>query len=206
METDRLIEQATNAAGGPLAGYLPYVVALAACLVVLYVVWKLLGRKPAKLPRARPDLTIEVDALRMGGPVPGTPRLEYYNIPVRLAAIVAAPAGRARPLPPLNELGALFESVVPGLAEVVATHGSLVRRWPEQLSTRGFALSFFRNAQLPGDAGKNTPWCSAAGAARFEGQAVMVGMLMESAEPNAIGQFIVEHETKWLDLVRVKPA
>ena len=206
METDQLLEQVTSAAGESVAGYLPYVIALAAVLMVLYIVWKLLGRQPARLPRAQPDLTIEVPPLRMGGPVPETASLEYYNVPVRLAAIVVAPAGRARPLPHLNELGELFEAIVPGLAEVVATHGCLVRRWPEQLSTRGFAISFFRHAQLPGDAGKDTPWCSAAGVARFQGQPVMVGLLMESAQANSVGQFIVDHETKWLDLIRIKPA
>jgi len=153
---------------------------------------------------AEPVLTIDVAALGTGGPPPDGPVLEHYNVPVRLAAIVVAPAGRARALPPPEQLDAVFEAIVPGLSRVVAAHGPLVRRWPEQLSSTGFAHSFFRHAKLPGDGGKGTPWCSAAGTAKMHGQPVMAGLVMRSDEPNSLGQLVVEHETKWLDVLRIR--
>ena len=150
-------------------------------------------------------VTIDVASLDTAGPPPGAPTLEHYHLPMRLAAVVVAPAGRARPLPPQDQLAGVFESIVPGLAQVVATHNALIRCWPEQLSISGFAHAFFRHVRLPGDGGKGTPWSSAAGLVKVRGQSVMAGLLMVGRQPNTIGQMIVEQETKWLDVLRVKP-
>lgn len=190
---------------GPLAGdWLIYVVAAIAAVVVLWIVWRLVRRRRGRLPRAEVDLTIDVASLGTAGPPRGVPVLEHYNVPMRLAAIVLAPAGRDRQLPAWGELGVVFEAIVPGLAQVVMTHRTLVRCWPPQLSITGFGHSFFRHAKLPGDGGKGTHWCSAAGVAKLQGQPVMAGLLMRSELPNSLGQVIVEHESKWLDVLRVK--
>jgi hypothetical protein len=191
---------------GPLAEeLLPYVLAVLIAIVAFYLAWKLLKPRWGKLPPAEPDLTIDVTALSDEGPPPGAPVLEHYHLPMRLAAVVVAPAGRAGQLPLGEHLGDLFEAVVPGLAQVVAVHHALVRRWPRQLSTTGFAHAFFRHVKLPGKGGKGTRWCSAAGVARMEGRPVMVGLLMQSEHSNSLGQVIVQRETKWLDVVRIKP-
>jgi hypothetical protein len=113
-------------------------------------------------------------------------------------------AGRGRHLPPPDELGRVFEAIVPGLSQVVRTHNTFVRRWPAQLSTHGFAHAFFRHARLPGDGGKGTVWCSAAGVVRIQDEPVMAALLMQSDSPNSLGQTVVEQETKWLDIVRVR--
>jgi len=192
---------------GPLSGdWLIYVVAAIAAVVALWIVWRLVRRRRGRLPRAEVDLTIDVASLGTAGPPRGAPVLEHYNVPMRLAAIVVAPAGRDRRLPPWGELGVVFEAIVPGLAQVVMTHHTLVRCWPQQLSITGFGHSFFRHARLPGDGGKGTHWCSAAGVAKLQGQPVMAGLVMRSELPNSLGQVIIEHETKWLDVLRVKPA
>ena len=200
-----LINDLKDAAGSLGGEFLWYALAAVAALVGLYILWKLLRRRRRKLPLVEPDLSIDVAALGTAGPPPAAPLLEHYNVPMRLAAIIVAPAGRARPLPPRDQLAGVFEAIAPGLAQVVATHHTLVCCWPEQLSTSGFALAFFRHVRLPGDGGKGTRWCSAAGLVKVRGQSVMAGLLMFSQQPNSIGQLIVEHETKWLDIVRVKP-
>jgi hypothetical protein len=205
LQPGDLIDNLTNAAGPLVGELLPALVTLVIAIVVLYVVWRLVRRRRGRLPLVEPDLGIDVASLGTWGPPPGAPVLEHYNVPVRLAAIVVAPAGRARRLPPPEQLGGVFEAIVPGLADVVATHDTLVRCWPEQLSSTGFAHSFFRHVKLPGDGGKGTQWSSAAGMAKIRGQPVMAGLLMRSERPNSLGQFIVEHETKWLDILRVKP-
>jgi len=193
-------------ATGPLAGEaLRYTIVVLVVILAFWVVWKLLKRRRGRLRRLEPDLTINVAALGTAGPPAGGFVLEHYNLPMRLAALVVAPAGRAHPLPPREQLGQVFEAIVPGLAQVVVMHDTLVRCWPEQLSTTGFAHSFFRHARVPGDGGKGTQWCSAAGVAKVDGQSVMVGLVMRSELSNTLGQTIVEHETKWLDLLRVKP-
>ena len=200
-----LIDTLNDAVGPLAADWLIYVVAAIAAILASWIVWRLLRRRRGRLPRAEVDLTIDVASLGTAGPLPGASLLEHFSVPVRLAAIVVAPAGRARQLPPWGQLGGVFEGIVPGLAQVVVTHDTLVRRWPQQLSTSGFAHSFFRHAKLPGDGGKGTQWCSAAGVARVRGQPVMAGLLMRSELPNSLGQVIVEHESKWLDVLRVKP-
>jgi hypothetical protein len=205
LRPGELINDLEDAAGSLGGDLLWYALLAIVALLALYILWKLLRRRRGKLPLVEPDLTIDVAALGTAGPPAGAPVLEHYSVPVRLAAIVVAPAGRARPLPPRDRLAGVFEAIVPGLARVVATHDTLVRRWPEQLSTSGFAHAFFRNVRLPGDGGKGTSWCSAAGLVKIRAQAVMAGLLMFSQQPNSIGQMIVEHETKWLDILRVKP-
>ena len=205
LRPGELINDLKDAAGSLGGDVLRYAIVAIVALVALYLLWRLLRRRRGKLPLVEPDLTIDVGSLGTAGPPAAAPVLEHYNVPMRLAAVVVAPAGRARPLPPRDQLAGVFEAIVPGLAQVVATHDTLVRCWPEQLSISGFAHAFFRHVKLPGDGGKGTQWCSAAGLVKSRGQSVMAGLLMFSRQPNSIGQMIVEHETKWLDILRVKP-
>ncbi len=186
-----------------LAGLLKYAILATIVLAVVYVILKVL-RKTEKTVRQAPDMGIDVKDLPNQGPPPAGPALYFYNVPVRLAALVLAPAGRARELPPMNQLDALADALVPGLAKVVAAHKPLVRRWPAQVSSRGFANIFFTQAKLPGEGGKGTPWCAAAGVFEIGKTPIMAGLVMRAAAPTNLGQAILEHEAQWLDVVRVK--
>ena len=192
-------------AGDPALGDVAsYAVIAAVVLVILYVVWRVVGRRRPEAPPDERDLAIDVASLPSEGPPSEGPALEYYYVPVRLAAIVLAPAGRAGRVPSLDRLSQVFEAIVPGLGQVVLAHQPLVRRWPEQLSISGFAHAFFRLVKLPGDAGKGTAWCSAAGVAKPKGGSVMVGLVMRAESENNFGQTIIERDTKWLDVLRVR--
>jgi hypothetical protein len=174
-----------------------------AALVVLLFVWRILRkrRKPEKpLP---PELRIELATLVNEGPPPEPPILEFYNLPMRLAGIVLAPVGRGRELP-AGELPAVFESVLPGLDRVVNLHRPLVRCWPNQVSTRGFAHLFFSNIRLPGLAGKGTPWSAVAGIVKHQGVPVMIGLVLRAASSNSLGQLVINTEHEWLGCLRVK--
>ena len=196
---DDLLKKANELLSG---GAATYAIAGVVVLVALVVLWKLLaGRKPKAPPP--PDLRIDVMALGTHGPPAGGPVLEFYNTPVRLAAIVLAPAGRVRELPPFDQLGDVFDAVVPGLASVVAAHKPLIRKWPPQPSTRGFAHQFFGHARLPGEAGKGTPWSSAAGVLKIEGQAMMAGMVLRTEGTSSHGQEIIESQEQWLRILSV---
>jgi len=199
---DELLNKASDLLSG---GAATYAVGALVLLVALVVLWKLVaGRKP-KAP-APPDLRIDVMALGAHGPPAAGPVLEFYNTPVRLAAIVLAPAGRVRELPPFDRLGDVFDAIVPGLASVVAAHKPLVRKWPPQPSTRGFAHQFFAHARLPGDAGKGTPWSSAAGVLKIEGQATMAGLVLRTEATSSHGQEIIESPEQWLRILSVRSA
>jgi hypothetical protein len=173
-------------------------------VVVLWLVWKALHRRRPVATVGTPQLAIDVASLGDAGPPPGPPILEFYNIPVRVAAVVLAPAGRVCELPPPSELPRLFDAIVPGLDTVIAAHNPLVRRWPTQVSARGFAHIFFGHVRLPGDAGKGTPWSSAAGIVKLEGHTVMAGLVLRAARANSFGHMIIDSEEKWLGCLRVR--
>ena len=97
-----------------------------------------------------------------------------------------------------------MDAIVPGLDKVAALHRPLVRRWPHQVSARGFAHLFFSNVVLPGARGKGTPWSSVAGIVKLHNQPVMAGLVLQAARPNGFGQTIVDSEEKWLACLRVK--
>ncbi len=179
------------------------VVAIVGILFV-YVAWKMISgaRRPAERPAV--DLSIPIQSLGESGPPPGPPVLEMFGVPVRLAAVVVAPVGTARELPPLNRMDQLYDAIVPGLARVVAAHGTQVHRWPPQLSSRGWFHLFFSQAKLPGDGGKGTCWCSVAGLVRFENQPIMAGLVLRTAEPDTYGEEVVEEDAQWHRMLQVK--
>jgi hypothetical protein len=199
-----ILDKIKQAAGMSPGDLLTYGLILLAVLATAYVAWKILRGRSKQTVAVPPALDVQVTGLGTAGPPPGPPVLEYYHYPVRLAAIVLAPAGRTRELPPLDKLGGLVDLLVPGLAPVVALHQPLVRRWPPQLSVRGFAHSFFVHARLPGQGGKGTPWCSVAGVFRVDNQPVMAGLVLRAASNVHLGQQIVDNEGKWQDVLRVK--
>jgi len=191
----------------PVARAWPMLAALAVLalllLIVLYATSR--RRRRRKLPEPPEELTIDVSSLPALRPPVGGPTLYFYHVPVRLAVVVLAPAGRAGELPSMEKLPQAIEALVPGLAQVLATHSPIIRFWPPQLSVRGFAHAFFTHVRLPGQAGRGTPWCGAAGAFKLEGQTVMAGLVMRAEAATNLGQIVVERETQWLDILRIKP-
>jgi purine-cytosine permease-like protein len=173
-------------------------------LLALLIVQYFLRRRHKKEPLLPPELHVELDRLVNEGPPAGLPIFEFYNLPVRLAGVVFAPVGRMRELPPPAELSAVFESVLPGLGCVVERHAPLVRYWPHQVSTRGFATSFFTNIRLPGDRGKGTPWSAVAGIFMHDGVPIMIGLVLRAAAANSLGQIVVNTEHEWLGCLRVR--
>jgi len=187
-----------------LRAWLPAAVAAACGIVVLIVLWRFVRRRKRLAPLVAPELTIDVQTLPDQGPPGGPPTLEFYNIPVRLTALVLAPVGRDRELPPPDEFYALCETLLPGLGQIARLHEPLIRDWPSQVSTRGFAHAFFSNARLPGDGGKGTRWSSVAGQFKHEGRPVMAALVLRAAAPNSLGQLTVNTEYEWLGCLRVK--
>ncbi len=199
-----LINRIIDAAGSVGDEIWITMIGAAVAILVLVIAWRVLARRKREAPQRGPDLSIDLSALSDQGPPAGPPVLEHYNVPVRLAAVVLAPTGRVRGLPPPAEIPGLIDHLVPGLAQVTAAHNPAIRRWPPQLSSEGFARTFFAQVQLPGDGGKGTPWCSVAGRFKVQGQALMAGLILRAEAPNNFGQTIIEKEHEWLGVLRVK--
>lgn len=189
----------------PLVVLLGGAVAAAVVLFLVVVVLVVLFRSRRRSLEPPPvDLRIKVAELGPSGPPEEGPQLEIYGTPVRLAALVLAPAGRNNPLPAGGELAAAVDSLVPELMAVVTAHQPQFRRWPFQLSTQGFTHSFFNNVPLPGEHGKGTPWCCVAGRFEVGDQQLLAGLVCIAGKPNSLAQISVQHVGQWMDVVRVK--
>ena len=73
---------------------LRYVILAVIVLVILYVVRKVVRRRRRGLAVRPADLAIDVASLTNAGPPAESPVLQFYYVPVRLACVVLAPAGR----------------------------------------------------------------------------------------------------------------
>ncbi len=203
IDIEGQLDRFKDAAGTLPDNWLQWVIVALVVVIVLYVVLKVLAKRRARSKQA-PDLTINVMSLGNQGPPAGAPVLEFYNTPVRLAAVVVAPAGRVRALPPDDELADIYDAILPGLARVVDTHRPLVRRWPPQMSAKGFAHTVFQHCRLPGEGGKGSPWSTIAGLFKIEGQPLMAGLILRSSQPTSHGQQVIEAPEGWLASLRVK--
>ena len=197
-------ERIRQSAGWLSGDVIKYAVIGLAVLLLLYIVYRVLTRRKKEPVQRAADQGVDIASLGSDGPPAGAAGLEFYNLPVRLAAVVLAPAGRVRDLPPPGGLDGLFDAIVPELSKVVATHKPLIRRWSPQLSVKGFSLVVFQRCPLPGDRGKGTPWSTMAGVFEMEGQPVMAALILRSVSDNSHGQRIIEAPHEWLDGLRVK--
>ena len=132
----------------------------------------------------------------------------------RIAVVGAGKAGAGmaagleealgEPLMKSKELAVTLENLLPGLREIIGRHQPQVMLWPNQLSSQGFLQAFFNLAALPGDHGKGTPWCSAAGKFEGGGQQYLAGLICCSAGPNSLGEITVDKPGQWLSVLRVR--
>ena len=186
--------------------FVRYVVAAIVVVGALWVVWRGEHGLTAHFGRPRSAPTPHaaeksLDQLAPSGPPEMGPSLAIYHVPVRLAVLVVAPVGRGSALPSRERLPHIIDQIVPGLAAVVTAHGTRVILWPPQLSTQGFARALFTDMPLPGNRGKGTPWCAAAGRFTADGQAFLAGTILRAASANNLSQTTLERETQWLEML-----
>lgn len=173
-------------------------------VVAFVVVMGVLRRRKAAPATIAPPPGIDVSQLASHGPPEGGLQLECYGAPVRVAAMVLAPMGTGGGFPSSEKLPEVIDRVVPGLSEIVARDQPLIRIWPPQLSPQGFANSYFAACRLPGDRGKQTPWCSIAGRYLDGEVRLLIGVILCAASPNSLGEFTLEQPTQWMDILRIR--
>ncbi len=168
-------KQATGMSPGDL---LTYGLILLAVLVTVYATWKILRGRSKQTVAVPPALDVQVTGLGTAGPPPGPPVLEYYHYPVRLAAIVLAPAGRTRELPPLDKLGGLVDLLVPGLRRSwpCTSPWSAAGRRSSASAGSPTASSFTRGC--PARAARARPGARWPACSAFDNQPVMAGLVL----------------------------
>jgi len=191
------------AADNPIVLIAIGVVGLIGIGAIFFFVSRMFASTEAPVAEGEDALALDVGSLSQNGPPSKGPQLACYNVPVRIAALVLAPAGRTNALPPPEKLREVVDRMVPGLMDVVDQHQPVFRRWPGQLSSQGFGSSFVGKLRLPGDSGKGTPWTAMVGKIDFHGQALLVGLVLKADAPNGLGVITLERETQWLDVFRV---
>jgi hypothetical protein len=173
-------------------------------MVVAFALAQWMLRRRRALPPPPDELALDVSVLPDLPPPLGPPVLEFYHIPVRLAAVVLAPVGRVRELPSREELPEVIDSIVPGLDQIAVAHRPLVRSWPRQLSSRGFASALFQNLRFPADEKDRSVWSAVAGVFRFGDEPIMAGLVLRAETPNRFGNYVMEDEHQWLGILRVR--
>jgi len=199
------LERLRAAAGSLSASAWIAAAAGVAALAGAAFLWRIFRRRKARSLAVPTDLTIPLDSLSQLGPPETGPALEFYYIPVRLAAVILAPVGRGHDLPSPSQLPEVFDAVLPNLNRIVEAQQPLVRYWPAQVSVRGFANLLFSHVRLPGEGGKGTPWSTVAGIVKLQGQPLMAGLILRAESSNSLGQIVIDREEKWLGCLRVKP-
>jgi hypothetical protein len=190
-----------------LLALLGFGAALLLCLAaIVLVALRLLRKQPTALLDQQDELAIDVAALPTIPPPKEGEQLEFFGTPVRLAVMVLAPVGRGGDIPAPAELAMTLENLLPGLQGIVSRHQPRIVLWPNQLSSQGFLQAFFNLAALPGDHGKGTPWCSAAGKFEGGGQQYLAGLICCAAGPNSLGEMTVDKPGQWLSVLRVRAA
>ncbi|MDO4557761.1 MAG: hypothetical protein Q4C47_02215, partial [Planctomycetia bacterium] len=66
---------------------------------------------------------------RLSPLAPDAPRVALYGVPLRLVAVVVAPAGNQSPFRGYQELSRAMELAVPGLSQVLKTHAPEIILW-----------------------------------------------------------------------------
>lgn len=190
----------------------PYPVSAVVLIIALLLLRRLRRRRRRRREEYDADLLLDVAALLKDAPageplariIAGPPTLEFFNLPVRLFAVIAAPVGRVREAPAEAELCEMLDCVVPGLDQIAAAQRPAVRVWPRQVSVRGFAHAVFTNVKLPEPYDTKNPWSIVAGLFKVDDQPMMAGLVLQAERPNRHGRYIMQREEDWLGILRIR--
>ncbi len=181
-----------------------FAAAVGALLVTAFIVSRFLSREPSVVSSEIDD-HLDVKNLPSGGPGSDGPRLEMYGLPVRLVALVLAPAGRGGEID-VDKLPNMVDQLVPGLHDAMGYHQPVFRRWVDQVSVHGFQHAFLSQVNLPGNKGKGSCWSAFAGKFTAGDRAFLAGLVVCADQPNSYGTSVIDHEGRWADVLRVRPA
>ncbi|HQR42006.1 MAG TPA: hypothetical protein PLX97_04965 [Gemmatales bacterium] len=135
-------------------------------------------------------------------PLPASARkLAIYGMPVRLRLLVIGPLGHDAGQIAAEDVDAIVERMVPGMAERLQEDLPRVRLWPTQLSQAGFLAAFRRNTQLPeGDRARR--WVLVMGKVVLDGRPLAAGLALQASEEHTLGPVVLQHAHQWMEVMR----
>ncbi len=133
---------------------------------------------------------------------PGPRRLLIEGWPARVRLIVVAPVGKENPIT-VSEVAPILEQMFRGLGHVLKYDQPLIRIWPPQLSSQGFAPTFHRLVHKPEPEGQPSHWVLAAGQTTSRPRPLLLGLVLWADEPNTLGRLTLE-PGQWLGVLSVR--
>ena len=193
-----LLRNLTNAVGGK-----QNLALIGAGLVVVLVVLRVLrGLFRGTVPGPAQERGVTEERLADFPPPPkGPARLKVEGRPARLRLVVVAPVGKDAAID-LSTVENQLEQIVYGLGTVAKQDKPRIRTWPAQLSNKGFALTFNRMMVRPEGLGKPSRWITIAGQTPPRPRPVMLGLVVETEEPTAVGH-LTPAPDQWTTVVQV---
>ena len=152
------------------------------------------------------DVTWKLDSYQRVSYPPAPSGKRHYQlsvdgVPVRLRLVAVAPVGKR----PVGKVDSVLEQVLRGLGEVSIDDKPRIRVWPPQLSSKGFAPTFFRLTHRPEPEGKPSRWILLAGPARAGSMPVLLGLACQADKPSTLGLVTVD-ELQWGEILEVQNA
>lgn len=182
--------------------YLTLGVAGLLTLLVLFLVLKMLFRKPPPEPKDD-DLAENLEEYPPLPPSTGDRRLLVEGVPVRLRLVVIAPPGAGAKID-IEKINRLLNAVLTGLGDIADGDKPRIRIWPRQHSYEGFAKIFHNNTVLPDNEDESsTRWVMLAGRAKVGDKQYLLGLGLEAIKPTTVGRRTLKaHE--WASVLRVR--
>ena len=169
-------------------------------LILVYFTFSLLRRGRARGP-AQEENVLTVHLAQLPPPPPGAERVAVEGVSGRLRLVAIAPVGKANL--DTSNVSHLLDQFLRGLGAVAAQDKPKIVVWPPQLSNQAFGVVFHRHVKRPEPDGQPSRWILVAGQTPARPRPLLVGLVVESASPCAVGRLTLKPE-QWTEVVRVQ--
>ena len=211
VETMDILEKAKNTLDAPLEDLLRdyWWIAVPAGLILLLLLYAILERTGRLIFGRRKTASNQGDRLRENladyPPPTGSPgprRLLIEGWPARIRLVVIAPVGKENPIA-VSDVAPILDQMFRGLGEVLKNDQPLIRIWPPQLSSQGFAPTFHRLVHKPEPEGQPSHWVLVAGQTPSRPRPLLLGLALWADEANTLGRLTLE-PGQWLGVLSVR--
>jgi hypothetical protein len=173
-------------------------------LVLLRLLRSMSGPRKDVQEKKEQRAELDMETLSKPSGPPPAQRLYIRGEAMRLRLIVLAPAGTVSDLD-LSVVDKLLDRAVPGLSKQYSSDRPTVKFFPVQVSTKGFAPTFFRKTGLNVSKGQPSRWVLVAGSVAVGKKSVCLGLALWADKPSTIGMVSVDADD-WQDVCKLRKA